>query len=147
MKPDETINTLLNNYAGVVVMSAWGESSLFYNPNRILPRGVYFVTIKEKDGENDKVSNLTREGIFRLSIGVSKSTYIEHFGRPPSRPAKGKVIEGSWNFTETNKLLPHPVYAWMGWVAVNSPTRETFDSLSPLFDSAYQKALLSFKKR
>jgi len=147
MKPDEIVKAFLEKYAGMTVVAAWGETSLFYNPTLLLPRGVYFATVKEQDGENDKASNLSREGVFRLNIGVTKSLYIEHFGQPPSRPSKGEVIEGDWNFTETNKLMPHPVYAWMGWVAVNNPTSETFSDLSPFFDSAYQKALTSFKRR
>lgn len=147
MKPDEIVKSLIESYTGIAVVEAWGETSLFYNPKLRLPRGVYFATVKEQDGENDKASNLNREGIFRLNTGVSKSLYIEHFGQPPSRPSKGEVIGGDWDFTEIDKLMPHPVYAWMSWVAVNNPSREMFNSLSPLLDVAYHKATASYQKR
>jgi hypothetical protein len=34
----------------------WGERGIFYNPDRVLKKGVYVLTIKEKDGENDSAS-------------------------------------------------------------------------------------------
>jgi hypothetical protein len=42
---------------------------------KILPKGIYFATIKEKDGPNDKASELNRANVYRLSTGVSK-TYL-----------------------------------------------------------------------
>jgi hypothetical protein len=54
------------------VKSSWGETSFFYNPGQLFPYGVYFCTIKEKDGANDQSSNLARDGIYRFSIGLPK---------------------------------------------------------------------------
>lgn len=76
MTPEEIIKKIINNLQGVVPKSSWGETSLFYNPDKKLPNGVYFCTIKENDGENDTSSNLSRDAVFRLSIGVSKEIYI-----------------------------------------------------------------------
>lgn len=128
-------------------MQAWGESSLFYNPGRVLPRGVYLATIKEKDGANDSASKLDRDGIFRLNVGTSKPLYLERVGPPPSRPGKGGIVEGPWDFTKLNTLTPHPVYGWMSWVAVLNPPVETLDDMWPLIDAAYAKATASFEKR
>ena len=36
----------------------------------ILKRGIYFCTIKEKDGDNDKASNLHRYAVFRVNFGI-----------------------------------------------------------------------------
>lgn len=33
--------------------------------------------------------------------------------------------------------MPHPVYAWMGWVQVLSPSPRTFADLRPLLAEAY----------
>jgi uncharacterized protein DUF6194 len=38
---------------------------------------------KEKDGPNDKASNVDREGVYRLNPGISKTTFIEFFGFIP----------------------------------------------------------------
>lgn len=120
---------------------------MFYNPGGKLPRGVYFATLKEKDGENDQASNLDRGGVFRLNIGTSKPLFQERFGTPPARPKKGGTVEGPWDFTALNTLMPHPVYGWMSWVAVLNPTPETFDDIQPLIEAAYIKAKNTFSKR
>ena len=66
---------ILDNYQGVIVADAYRERSFFYNPDDSLPKGIYFATIKESDGPNDKASSLDRDGIYRLSIGVGKKQY------------------------------------------------------------------------
>lgn len=68
---------------GVVAKDAWSETSYFYNPGRVFDRVTYFATIKQKDGENDRASNLDREGVWRLNMGVCKSVYFELFGHHP----------------------------------------------------------------
>ncbi|MEL7086953.1 MAG: DUF6194 family protein [Planctomycetota bacterium] len=98
---------------GVNVLPAWGERALFYNPGGKLKRGTYFATVKEKDGDNDRASNLDRPGIWRLNIGVRKETFVERFGPTPLRPVKGGVVAGTWDFTQLDTLTPHPVYGWM----------------------------------
>jgi len=147
MTSSEIIEYLLAEYGGTTVVSAWGESSIFYNPQKKLPRGVYFATVKEKNGDNDKASNLDREGVFRFNIGTSKERYQENFGSLPARPSKGGVIQGEWDFSILDKVMPHPVYGWMGWISVNNPTNKTFQSLGPAVDAAYEKAVRNFEKR
>ncbi len=147
MNPDDLVKILQSKYAGISVVNAWGETSLFYNPGNTLPRGVYFATIKEKDGDNDKASHLNREGIYRLNMGTSKLLFFERFGKPPARPSKGGVIKGDWDFTEVDQLTPHPVYGWMSWVSINNPSKKSFDGLSSFLDGAYEKSITAFKKR
>jgi hypothetical protein len=147
MTPDEIINKVTNNFRGVVPKKSWGETSLFYNPDNKLPNGVYFCTIKEKDGKNDTSSNLMRSDIFRLSIGVSKETYVEHFGEKPPRPQKGCIVNTGHDFTKTNILLPHPVYAWMSWVCVLSPSNEVFEKIYPLIVEAHNNVIKKFNKK
>lgn len=81
MQVKDIVEKIVNDFEGIIPKSSWGETSLFYNPGNRLPNGVYFCTLKEKNGKNDKASDLDREGIFRLSIGISKETYEKHFGR------------------------------------------------------------------
>ncbi len=118
----------------------------FITQTRAYP-GAYFCTLKEKDGDNDKASQIDRDGVFRFNFGLPPSAFIEIFGVKPKRPAKGEIIEGRWDFTELNKLMPHPVYGWMGWVAVLNPSQEVITELKPLIRLAYEKAQQSFKKR
>ncbi len=147
MQPEEIIEKIVGKFDGVIPKSSWGETSLFYNPGKTLPNGVYFCTIKEKDGDNDKSSDLDRNGIFRLSIGVSKESYEKEFGERPKRPNKGGIIDTGHNFAEVNILMPHPIYGWMSWVQVLNPTKETFEKVLPLIAEAHSNAVLKFNKK
>ncbi len=147
MIPDEIIKKIVNNLQGVVPKSSWGETALFYNPGKKLPNGVYFCTIKEKDGENDTSSNLNRSEVFRLSIGVLQKSYIKYFGEKPSRRQKGCIVTTGHDFTKTNILMPHPVYAWMSWVCILSPSNELFDGIYPLIVEAHGSAINKFNKK
>ena len=74
MQVEDIIKEIEADFEGVIPKSSWGETSLFYNLGKLLSNGVYFCTLKEKNGDNDKASELDREGIFRLSIGIAKKT-------------------------------------------------------------------------
>lgn len=136
-----------DTFAGIRPVAAWGETSFFYNPGQKLPRGVYFATLKENDGDNDRASNLRRPTVFRLNIGISKATYRSLFGPPPSRPAAGGVVDTGHDFTALDQLLPHPVYGWMSWVCVLNPSIATFQTAKPLLAEAYDLAVGKFAKR
>lgn len=147
MQSDEVIERVLAAYDGIVAATAWGERALFYNPGRRLARGTYFLTVKERDGENDRGSALDRDGVFRVGIGVRPSTYERLFGDRPSRPPQGGVVAVDQDLTALDTLLPHPVYAWTGWVCVLSPSEATFEELRPLVDDAYGRAVDRFDER
>ena len=147
MTAKAVIHRITREFQGLVPKASWGESSLFYNPGSALKNGVYFATIKEHDGKNDKASHLDREGVFRLSFGLPPASYEERFGARPARPGKGETVTTRHDFTALNELTPHPVYAWMGWVQVLSPTERTMRDLAPLLTAAYEKATVTFDKR
>ena len=52
MESEEILNYCLEHLEGTVSVSSWGEKGIFYNPDNRLKRGIYILTIKEKDGEN-----------------------------------------------------------------------------------------------
>ncbi|GAA0476053.1 DUF6194 family protein [Parasphingorhabdus litoris] len=147
---DLNIQTAIDHLAsldGVNVVQAWGETAFFHNPGDRLPRGTYFATIKEKDGENDQGSHLDREGVWRLNIGTPVKAFEELFGPRPPRPAKGKTVEGPWDFTELDRLIPHPSYGWIGWIAVLNPSIGTWARCKPLIAHARDKAIATFDKK
>ena len=147
MSPENIIQILTSELDGVVPKSSWGETSLFYNPGKLLPNGVYFCTIKEKNGDNDKSSNLDRTSAFRVSIGVGKSNYEKHFGVKPKRPEKGGIVNTGHDFTKLDELMPHPIYAWMSWVQILSPQKPSFESILPLIKDAHANAVINFNKK
>lgn len=108
---------------------------------------MYILTIKEKDGDNDNGSNLDRENVYRVNLGIRKKTFIELFSDVPKRPSAGEIVSMNYDFTELNKIIPHPVYAWMGWISVLNPSDKTFEKLKPFIQEAYEYAVEKFKKR
>src|SRR5690348_1560638 len=87
---------------------AWGDTFFIYDPEHNLEgaRRFPFATMVIKDyGDFDNASNLNRTGVFRLNIGVSRETYDSLFGD-----------EARHEFTELDRLMPHPVYGKNHWV-------------------------------
>ena len=147
MKPEEVLRYCLEHLEGTLRAESWGESGIFYNPGGVLKRGVYVLTVKEKDGANDRASQLNRPGIYRVNLGLRKETYTRLFGPLPSRPPKGGVVSAGADFTALDYLMPHPVYAWMGWIAALNPSPETFEAMKPLIQESYEYAREKFAKR
>ena len=147
MQPKDIVEKIANDLSGVIPKSSWGETSLFYNPGKALPNGVYFCTIKEQNGTNDMASDLDRDSVFRLSIGLTKETYQKLFGQKPKRPAKGCTIESDFDFTTLNTLMPHPIYGWMSWVQILSPSKTMFADIYPLIEAAHANAMTKFNKK
>jgi len=142
----EILDDLLNRFNHLSVKRTWGETSLFFNPKGASAHGSYFVTIKESDGENDKASSLDRDDIFRVSFGISRNSYEALFGPKPPRPFKGGVETGH-DFTQTNLLMPHPIYAWMNWLQVLNPSQETWNSNQNLIQESYELSKARLAKR
>ena len=110
MKPEDILQYCLANLEGTVRTESWGESGIFYNPGGVLKRGVYVLTVKEKDGANDAASRLDRPGVYRVNLGLRKGTYARLFGALPARPPKGGVASVDADFSAPDRLIPHPVY-------------------------------------
>ena len=144
---DELVERLDAQYDGLVKRPGYGELALFYNPLGLLPAGLYFASFKTQDGPHDRASLLDREGVFRLAFGVSLSTFESLFGTRPARPGRGQVVLMDTDFSALDTLAPHPVYAWMGWVQVLSPTEPTWSRITPLFAEAHQRATSGYEKR
>lgn len=138
---------LKNHFTDVVVKKKYGETTYFYNPNNLLPHGVYFLTIKESDGPNDQASDLNRPGVFRVSWQLKDTEFQEKFGKRPTRPAKGESIQTKFDLTELDTHLPHAVYGWMGWSMILSPSVERFESLKDSIGEAYGMAKDKFEKK
>jgi len=147
LSKEEIINNIINKYHGLVVRQNWGETGIFYNPENKLKKGIYLLTFKEKDGANDKSSNLNRDNTFRLNLGISNETFINLFGKIPSRPSAGNIINMGYDFSVINEIIPHPVYGWMNWVCVINPTNRTFEKLVSLIDEGYKLALKKYENK
>ena len=147
IRTEQITRYLLSEFDGLRPKQSWGETSFFYNPDGSSPHGTYFLTMKEKNGDNDKASDLDREGVYRLNFGISKESFLSLFNEVPSRPLKGKIIDANYDFTAINSLTPHPIYGWMRWVAIINPDEENFEKIKPLICESYGLAVSKFNKR
>jgi hypothetical protein len=137
MRPDfspaEALDRLLALDGELRLEAYYGERSVFYNPGGVAPLGVIFASVKERDGPNDAAAQLSRPGVWRLAFGMSREAFAERFGGLSARPPKGRAVAlPGWDLTRLDELTPHPVYAWMGWVQILSPSLASFERLQPL---------------
>jgi len=51
------------------------------------------------------------------------------------------------DFAALDVLTPHPVYAWMGWVQILSPTASRYAQVRPLIEEAHRLAVAKFAAR
>ncbi len=147
MKVDDILSYCLDNLDDVISVNSWGETGIFYNPQHRLKRGIYILTIKEKDGENDFSSNLNRADVYRVNIGLRKATFLSLFDEIPKRPAKGGIVDMNYDFCTIDQIMPHPVYAWMGWICCLNPSEKTWEALKPLILESYEYAKEKYRKR
>ena len=87
MDQQRIIEYVSTHFEGVNVVagtidSAIGDTFFIYDPERNLPdkQQIPFATIVTKDyGEFDNASNLNRDGVYRLNVGVSRDTFRRLF--------------------------------------------------------------------
>lgn len=147
LTPDALLAALHGRYPDLRETPTWGERALFHNPGGELPHGVYFLTLKLRDSENDSASRLDGRGAYRVNLGLTPAAYAARFGTRPPRPAKGGVVATGHDFTMLDTLTPHPIYAWMGWAAILSPSAASLEALWPELDASYAVVQRKFRQR
>lgn len=110
---------------------AWGDTFFFYDPDDDpAARRMPFATIVIKDYPDwDTASNLSRPGVSRLNIAVGRAVVEELAGD-----------SGDVDYTEIDRLIPHPVYAAQGWVAILNPGERTGALARKLLTDAHARA-------
>ena len=124
--PDEITDWIASRYPETVVAHAMG-ATFFSLDERQWPNFATIVTTDEHD--EGAPSDLAREGVFRLNIGVGRETFERLVGslHEPDHAALDRIV-------------PHPVYAKQRWIAILNPSRRTFDEIvTPLIDEAHDR--------
>jgi hypothetical protein len=126
---------------------SWGDSFFCYDPEGDLPpdRRFPFATIVTKDyGGFDTASNLDRPGVFRLNIAVGRAKFQELVGYPP---AAHPDHHAGVDYTATDRILPHPVYAAQAWVSILNSGEETSRQARSLLGEAHARAVERHRPR
>jgi hypothetical protein len=146
--PEDILVELVDLDPGLRREAYYGERSIFYNPGGVAPLGAIFASVKDRDGPNDKASKLGREGVYRFAFCLPPERFAERFGEPPRRPPKGGAVDlSAFDLTRLGELMPHPVYAWMRWVQILSPTRRQYESLQPLLEESLELVKAKWKQK
>jgi hypothetical protein len=147
MTPEAIQQHITQTFDGVHVIDHQGDLFFYYNPGTHQPDDLYFATLMQSD-QYDKASNLGREGIYRLNLGLEKSTFKAHFGDHDWQPGPDAILQTGHDYTAQNTLIPHPYYGTSSWASILNPTPETFAHLIvPLLTEAHARALRKFQKR
>ncbi|MBX3050639.1 MAG: hypothetical protein KF753_04135 [Caldilineaceae bacterium] len=102
----------------------FGYAFFFVGNDHRLP----FVTFAASDNDFDSVSNLNREGVFRINIGVSRETFQKLVGPLTSEPV---------DYTQLDVFLPHPDYAPQHFVCILNPSGANIETTKSLVEEAH----------
>lgn len=132
--PAEITRWMTETYPETVVAETMG-ATFFSLDARHWPNFATIVTTDEHDMGNP--SNLAREGVFRLNIGVGKATFER---------LVGGVADPDYRVIDA--IIPHPVYAKQRWIAILNPSRETFENVvKPLIEEAHERLARPARRR
>ena len=151
MDLDQAVSALLT-FEGVVDLApeegsefppiAWGDHFFYYSPDGSVPQNRQpFATIVTKDYPDDAQSQLDPDGRWRLNV---------HVGRASLRELVGEVnggVDGARDYSETDVILPHPVYGPLGWIAVVNPGPRTESVVLELLAAAHRDDLRRVERR
>lgn len=128
------LETFISNLENVQQEENFGYLFYFVGDDHRLP----FVTLANSDNEYDKVSNLNREGVFRINIGVSKETFQQLIGE-----SNRETID----YTQLNIFLPHPDYARQHFVCILNPSGENVEVTKKLIVEAHSIATTRYQRK
>lgn len=129
MNESAIVDYIMKTFPEIETTNAYGYDMFFYRSDRKLS----FATIISSDHDYDHISNLSRPGVFRLNIGVSKQTFQSLFGT-------NEINVSDYDFTALDVIMPHPEYAQYHFICVLSPSEETFERVRSLLAEAYEIA-------
>lgn len=127
------IKDYITQLPNVTTTDNFGYLFFCYATDQVRP----FISLIEEDNEYDRLSNLTREGTFRLNIGVSRETFKSLF------PEKKE----DWDYTELNTVMPHPEYSSHHFVCVLNPTGDTLTQTLQFINEAHALAKKRFESK
>jgi hypothetical protein len=132
--PAEITRWITETYPETVVAEAMG-ATFFSLDARHWPNYATIVTTDEHDV--GAPSDLARPGVFRLNLGIGKATFERLVGGP-AEP----------DYAAFDTIIPHPVYAKQGWIAILNPSRRTFDRVvKPLIGEAHERLARPRRRR
>src|SRR5690349_22758038 len=124
--PDAITDWITSTYPETVVAHAMGATFFSLDAKQ----WSNFATIVTTDEHDEgSPSDLARDGVFRLNIGVGRETFERLVGSMPNP-----------DYAALDRIVPHPVYAKQRWIAILNPSRRMFDEVvKPLIAEAHDR--------
>ncbi len=120
---------------------AWGDHFFYYAPDGTVPSNRQpYATIVTKNYPCDTASRLGVDGRWRLNIHVGMETFSDLVGESP----RSFTPRDS---SETDVILPHPVYGGLGWIAIVNPGARTTPVALELLRQAHDADRRRVKRR
>ena len=128
------VETFITSLENIQQEEAYGYLFFFVGDDHRLP----FVTIANSDSDYDSVSNLNRDGVFRINIGVSRKTFNNLIGEAHAEPIDYSVL---------NTFLPHPEYAKQNFVCILNPSGKNVETTKQLIMEAHSIAAIRLHRK
>lgn len=123
--PETITEYITTTFRDVDVVSIDGMRFFSLDPEKHWPN---FATLVWAD-ETDQVSDLSRPGVFRLSMGVNRPTFERIAAAEPDP-----------DYAALDRVVPHPDYAKQLWVQILNPSEVKFtEVVVPLLDEAHER--------
>ncbi len=89
------------------------------------------------DFDEGAPSNLAREGMYRVNVGVDRPTFQRMVGSQTDP-----------DYAAIDRFMPHPVYARQRWISVINPSHATVrETLIPLIEAAHDRLAAQRSRR
>ncbi len=105
----------------------------FYASEQALP----VVTVALSDNEYDNISHLSREGVYRVNIGIKKETFATLF----------PDADAATDYTMLNRFLPHPHYAAQYYICILNPEGTEMTDTLRYIEESYLIAKQRFERK
>ena len=147
--PESVVVDFLASFPGLDTMRDAHARFFFYDPDRDTPhdkRQPFATVVDADDYDGERVSDLSRPGVYRVNAGVSRETYRALFGPEPPWGKGGGPVDTGHDFSVLDTFLPHPVYAPMSWICILSPSEANWPRLQEHLREAHALALRRYER-
>lgn len=116
---------------------AWGDHFFFYSPGGQVPQRTQpYATVVTKDYPGDTESRLDADDRWRINVHVTRERFANLVGQ-----SAADVDFAGIDLSVSDTVLPHPVYARTGLVAVVNPAERTGELVADLLREAHDRAM------
>ena len=120
---------------------AWGDAFFYYAPDGEVPTATQpFATVVTKNYPDDEQSQLDLDGTFRVNFAAGRAAFTEW-------TEGSKAGSANSDPSVLDRIIAHPVYGSLGWLAVVNPGRRTSADTGQLLRQAYELARSRYERR